>query len=98
MRHARILLAAALFAGVAGLAHAQQTIKGKVTAVDKAASRILIQIAGTAATSGTGAATAPTPFKVANPQLLDGIGKGDQVTVTTENVNGTATVKTLHKE
>lgn len=97
MRHARILLAAALLA-IVGLAHAQQTIKGKVAAIDKAAGRILIQIAGTAATSGTGAATAPTPFKVADPQLLHGIGKGDQVTVTTESVNGTATVKSLTKD
>ena len=97
MRHARILLAAALLA-IVGLAHAQQTIKGKVAAIDKAAGRILIQIAGTAATSGTGAATAPTPFKVADPQLLHRIGKGDQVTVTTESVNGTATVKSLTKD
>ena len=97
MRHARILLAAALLA-VAGFAHAQQTIKGKVAAVDKAAGRSLIQIAGTAATSGTGAATAPTSFKVADPQLLNGIDKGDRVTVTTESVNGTATVKSLTKD
>ena len=98
MRSARILLAAVLLAGIAAFAHAQQTIKGKVAAVDKAAGRILIQIAGTVATSGAGAATAPTPFKVANPQLLNGIGKGDQVTLTTETVNGTPTVKSLTKE
>jgi len=103
MRYAGILLVAALIFGAPGASDAQQTIKGKVAIVDKAAGKISIQIAGTAGTAGSGttnvdATVAPTPFKVANPQLLDAVAKGDQVTVTTENVNGVATIKSIKKE
>jgi Cu/Ag efflux protein CusF len=101
MRYADVILAAALVVGASGLAHAQQTIKGKVAAIDKATGKISIQIAGTTGTAGSGVANAtvaPTPFKVANPQLLDAVAKGDRVTVTTENLNGVATIKSLKKE
>lgn len=103
MRQAGILLAAALVIGASGLSYAQQTITGKVAIVDKAAGKISIQIAGSAGTAGSGTANvdatvAPTPFKVANPQLLDAVAKGDRVTVTTENVNGVATIKSIKKE
>jgi Cu/Ag efflux protein CusF len=94
-------LAAALVIGASGLSYAQQTIKGKVAAIDKATGKISIQIAGTAGTAGSGSAdatVAPTPFKVGNPQLLNAVAKGDQVTVTTETVNGAATIKSIQKE
>ncbi len=103
MRHVGILLAVALVVGASGLSYAQQTIKGKVAAIDKAAGKISIQIAGTAGTAGSGttnadATVAPTPFKVGNPQLLGAVAKGDRVTVTTETVNGVATIKSIKKE
>ena len=103
MRYAGIVLAATLVIGASGLSYAQQTIKGKVAVVDKAAGKISIQIAGTAGTAGSGttnvdATVAPTPFKVGNPQQLDAVAKGDQVTVTTETVNGVATIKSIKKE
>jgi Cu/Ag efflux protein CusF len=98
-----MLLAAALVIGASGLALAQQTIRGKVAAVDKATGKISIQIAGTAGTAGSGttdadATVAPTPFKVGNPQLLNAVAKGDRVTVTTETVNGAATIVSVKKE
>lgn len=98
MRYAGILVVAALLIGAAGFADAQQTIKGKVAAIDKAAGKISIQIAGTAATSGAGAITAPTPFKVRDPLLLNAVKQGDEVSVTTETVNGVATITGLKKE
>jgi Cu/Ag efflux protein CusF len=103
MRQTGILLAAALVVGASGVSYAQQTITGKVAIVDKAAGKISIQIAGTAGTAGSGttnvdATVAPTPFKVSNPQLLDVVAKGDRVTVTTENVNGVSTIKSIKKE
>ncbi len=61
MRYAGILLAAALVIGASGLSYAQETIKGKVASVDEAGGKISIQISGT---SGAGASTAPTVFKV----------------------------------
>ena len=102
MRYAGIVLAAALVIGASGLSYAQQTIKGKVAAVDKAAGKISIQIAGTAGTAGSAAkadaTVAPTPFRVQNPLLFNAVKIGDQVTVTTENVNGVAMIKSLTKE
>ena len=98
MRYARTLLAAALVVGAANFAHAQQTIKGKVAAVDRAAGKISIQIAGTAATSGTGATTAPTSFKVQDALLFNAIKQGDEVSVTTKTVNGVATIVSIKKE
>ena len=103
MRHAGLLLAAALAVGASGLSYAQQTITGKVAAIDKAAGKILIQIAGTAGTAGSGttnadASVAPTPFKVERAQLLDAVREGDRVTVTTENVNGVPTIKSIEKK
>jgi len=103
MRHAGILLAAALVIGASGLSYAQQTIKGKVAAVDQAAGKISIQIAGTAGTAGSGAThtdvtVAPTPFKVQDPLLFNAVKVGDQVSITTENVNGVATIKSIKKE
>lgn len=100
MRHAGILLAVALVVGASGSSYAQQTIKGKVAAIDKAAGKISIQIAGTAGsgTANADATVAPTPFKVGNPQLLGAVAKGDWVTVTTETVNGVATIKSIKKE
>jgi len=98
MRYARTLLAAALVIGACSLAYAQQTIKGKVAAVDKAAGTISIQIAGTAATSGAGATTAPTPFKVQDPQLFNAVKQGDEVSVTTKIVNGAPTIVSVKKE
>jgi len=96
------MLAATLVIGASGLSYAQQTIKGKVAAVDEAAGKISIQIAGTAGTAGSGAHTdatvAPTPFKVQDPLLFNAVKVGDQVSVTTENVNGVATIKSLNKE
>jgi Cu/Ag efflux protein CusF len=103
MRYAGIVLAAALVIGASGLSYAQQTIKGKVAAVDQAAGKISIQIAGTAGTAGSGAAgvdatVAPTPFKVQDPLLFNAVKVGDRVSVTTENVNGVAMIKSLTKE
>lgn len=103
MRYAGILLAAALVIGASGLSSAQQTITGKVAAVDKAAGKVLIQIAGTTGSAGSGntnadATVAPTPFKVGDPHLLDAVAKGDRVTVTTETVNGVATIKSIKKK
>ena len=95
MRYAGIALAAALVIGASGLSYAQQSIKGKVAAIDKAAGKVLIQIAGT---SGAGVSTAPTPFKVADPLLFNAIKQGDEVSVTTENVNGVPTIKSLKKD
>ena len=98
MRYARTLLAAAFVVGAANLALAQQTIKGKVAAVDKAAGKISIQIAGTAATSGTGATTAPTSFKVQDALLFNAIKQGDEVSATTKIVDGVATIVSLKRE
>jgi Cu/Ag efflux protein CusF len=103
MRHAGILLAAALVVGASGLSYAQQTIKGKVAAVDKAAGKISIQIAGTSGTAGSGttnvdATVAPTPFKVQDPLLFNAVKIGDRVSVTTETVNGQPVIKSLKKE
>ncbi len=95
MKYAGILLAAALVIGASGLAFAQQTITGKVTSVDQAGGKISIQISGT---SGAGASTAPTPFKVQDALLFNAVKPGDQVSVTTENVNGVPTIKSLKKE
>ena len=95
MRYAGILLAAALVIGASGLSFAQQTIKGKVASVDQAGGKISIQISGT---SGADASTAPTPVKVQDPLLFNAIKPGDQVSVTTENVNGVPTIKSLTKE
>jgi Cu/Ag efflux protein CusF len=103
MRYARTLLAAALLVGASGFADAQQTIKGKIAAIDKAAGKISIQISGTAGTAGSGttnvdATVAPTPFKVQDALLFNAVKIGDQVSVTTETVNGVATIKSLTKE
>ncbi len=100
MRQVGIVVAAALLAGAAGLAQAQQTIKGKVAAVDKAAGQISLQIGRIAGTAGSGAnaSIAPTPFKVVNPRLLDAITRGDRVTVTSETVNGVRTITNITKE
>ncbi len=103
MRHAGILLAAALFVGASGLAHAQQTIKGKIAAIDEAAGKISIQIAGTAGTAGSGASkadatVAPTPFKVQDPLLFNAVKEGDQVTITSQTINGVQTITSLKKE
>ncbi len=96
MRYAGILLAAALLVGASGLSHAQQTIKGKVATIDKAAGKISIQINGT---SGRGMGMiAPTPLKVQDTHLLDAVKPGDQVTATTDNVNGEPTIKSLAKD
>ena len=92
MRYAGIALAAALVIGASGLSYAQQTIKGKIAAVDKAAGKISIQIAGT---TGTGASTAPTPFKVQDPLLFNAVKQGDQVTVTTKTIDGTPTITSI---
>ena len=92
MRYAGIALAAALVIGASGLSYAQQTITGKVAVVDKAAGKISIQIAGT---TGTGASTAPTPFKVQDAPLFNAVKQGDQVTVTTKTINGVATITSI---
>ena len=75
-----------------GLSYAQQTIKGKVAAVDKAAGKMSIQIAGT---SGAGASTAPTPFRVQDALLFNAVKQGDQVTVTTKTIDGTPTITSI---
>jgi Cu/Ag efflux protein CusF len=100
MRYARTLLAAALLVGASGFADAQQTIKGKIAAIDKAAGKISIQISGTAGsgTTNADATVAPTPFKVQDALLFNAVKIGDQVSVTTETVNGVATIKSLTKE
>jgi len=98
MRHAGILVAAALLVGASGFADAQQTIKGKIAAIDKAAGKMSIQISGTASTSGAGGTTAPTLFKVQDPLLFNAVKQGDEVSVTTETVNGVATIKSLKKK
>ena len=67
MKYAGILLAAALVIGASGLSFAQQTINGKVASVDQAGGKISIQISGT---SGADASTAPTPFKVQDPSVV----------------------------
>jgi Cu/Ag efflux protein CusF len=95
MRYAGILLAAALVIGAVGLSYAQQTISGKVAAVDKTAGKISIQIAGT---SGAGASTAPTPFKVQDPLLFNAVKQGDEVTVTTQTIDGTPTIISVKKQ
>jgi Cu/Ag efflux protein CusF len=95
MKYAGILLAAALVIGASGLSYAQETINGKVASVDEAGGKISIQISGT---SGAGASTAPTVFKVQDGLLFNAIKPGDQVSVTTENVNGVPTIKGLKKE
>lgn len=103
MRYGSILVAAALLVSASGLSYAQQTIKGKIATIDKTAGKISIQIAGTSGTAGSGtskadATVAPTPFKVQDALLFNAVNVGDQVTVTTENVNGVATIKSLKKE
>jgi Cu/Ag efflux protein CusF len=95
MKYAGILLAAALVIGASGLSYAQETINGKVASVDEAGGKISIQIGGT---SGAGASTSPTVFKVQDGLLFNAIKPGDQVSVTTENVNGVPTIKSLKKE
>ena len=98
MRYAGIALAAALVIGASGFSYAEQTIKGKVASVDKAAGKISIQLSGAAAASGAAGPPAPTPFKVKDPRLFNAIEQGDQVSVTTENVNGVPTITGLKKE
>ncbi|HEY1473373.1 MAG TPA: copper-binding protein [Pseudolabrys sp.] len=95
MRYAGTLLAAALVIGASGLSYAQETIKGKVAAVDEPGGKIAIQINGT---SGAGASMAPTSFKVQDALLFNAVKPGDQVVITTENVNGVPTIKSLQKE
>jgi Cu/Ag efflux protein CusF len=97
MKYAGILLAAALVIGASGLsyAYAQETIKGKVASVDEATGKISIQISGT---TGAGASMAPTPFKVQDGLIFNAIKPGDRVSITTENVNGVPTIKSLKKE
>ena len=95
MRYTGIALAAALVIGASGVSYAQQTIEGKVAAVDKAAGKISLQIAGT---SGADASTAPTPFKVQDPLLFNAVKQGDEVSVTTQTVNGVVTITGLKKK
>jgi Cu/Ag efflux protein CusF len=95
MRYAGTLLAAALVIGASGLSYAQETIKGKVAAIDKAGGKISIQISGT---SGSDASMAPTSFKVQDALLFNAVRPGDQVSITTENENGVPTIKSLQKE
>ena len=104
MRYARTLLAVALVVGASGLSYAQQTIKGKIAAIDKAAGKISIQIAGTAGTAGSGttnadATVAPTPFKVrqsATVQRRHDRRPGHRSPL--KPSNGVATIKSLKKE
>ncbi len=98
MRYARTLLAAALIIGACGLSYAQQTIKGKVASIDKAASKISIQLSGAAATSGAAGPPAPTQFKVQDASIFNAIKLGDQVSLTTKTVNGVPTITSLNKE
>jgi Cu/Ag efflux protein CusF len=88
-------LAAAVVVGAVGLCYAQETIKGKVTNVDEAGGKIAIQISGT---SGAGASMAPTQFKVQDALIFKAVKPGDQVSITTENVNGVPTIKSLKKQ
>lgn len=98
MRYARTLLAAALVIGACGLSYAQQTIKGKVASIDKAASKISIQLSGAASVSGAAGAPAPTPFKVQGASIFNAIKLGDQVSATTKIVDGVPTITSLKKE
>jgi len=98
MRFARTLLAAALVIGACGLSYAQQTIKGKVASIDKAGSKISIQLNGAAATSGAAGPPAPTPFKVQDAAIFNAMKLGDQVSVTTKTVNGVQVITSVKKE
>ena len=95
MKYAGILLAAALVLGASGLSYAQETIRGKDASVDEATGKISIQISGT---TGAGASMAPTQFKVQDGLIFNAIKPGNQVSITTENVNGVPTIKSLKKE
>ena len=95
MKYAGIVLAAALVIGASGLSYAQETIKGKVASIDQAGGKISIQISGT---TGADATMAPTVFKVQDGLIFNAIKQGDQVSITTENVNGVPTIKSLKRE
>ena len=95
MKYAGIILAAALVIGASGLSYAQETIRGKVASVDEATGKISIQISGT---TGAGASIAPTQFKVQDGLMFNAIKQGDKVSITSENVNGMPTIKSLKKE
>ncbi len=94
MRYAGTLSAAALVIGASGLALRSKRSKEKWQR-RRSRGKISIRISGT---SGADASTAPTPFKVQDPLLFNAVKPGDQVSVTTEYVNGVPTIKSLKKE
>jgi Cu/Ag efflux protein CusF len=95
MRHAGIVLAAALVIAAPCSVFAQQAMQGRVARIDQAAGKVAIQLDGT---TGAAGATAPTQFKLKDPALIGALKPGDHVSFTSENVNGVPTIGSLSKD
>jgi Cu(I)/Ag(I) efflux system protein CusF len=81
---------------LAGVAYAQEAMKGEITAVNETAGNISIK--QNSSTVGSGSTAAATEFKVQDGLLFNAVKPGDKVTFTAEKVDGVMTIKKLTKE
>lgn len=81
---------------LAGVAYAQEPMKGEITAVNETAGNISIK--QNSGTVGSGSTTAATEFKVHDGLLFNAVKPGDKVTFIAEKIDGVMTIKKLTKE
>jgi Cu/Ag efflux protein CusF len=94
MRNARIAATTIFFLSLAGLACAQEAMKGKVASVDARSGKIDIVVKSV---SAEGPPT-PTEFKAQRGLVFNSLKPGDPVSFTVENVGGVLTIETIAKE
>jgi Cu(I)/Ag(I) efflux system protein CusF len=95
IRITRITVSGIVALSIVTAAYAQEALKGEVVTVDKASKKIGIKLSGTV---GSSDATAPTPFKVQDARMFNGVKPGDKVSFTAERDDGVMTIKEITKE
>ncbi len=94
MRTVRIAAIAIFILSLAGIAHAQQAMKGKIDSVEQGTGKLGIVVASVSAEGPP----SPTQFKVQDRRDLNSLKPGDQVSFTAQNVDGVLTIEKITKE
>jgi Cu/Ag efflux protein CusF len=96
MRTTGITVLAIAVLSLAGVAYAQEAMKGEIASVTEATGKISIkQNSGTVGSGGTPDAT---EFAVQDGLLFNAVKPGDKVTFTAEKIDGVLTITKLTRE